>query len=444
MAVIYTGSAQISMLRYNDDFRYLLQDSSGKRGTEQLKYIPLPGGASASLGGEVREQMQYYNNINFGDVPPSFATSSTWQLWSRVTAHANLEISKKVRVFVQLGSAFRFLNSNPAAPEIEVNKLNLQQAFLDVRNDRFTLRLGRQELGYGSHRVITFREGPNVRLAFDGAVIKHSSNNRNIDLFALSPVISKPGAFDDETLKDLLAGIYATETIVPKTFLLDYYLLDFISQRRQYNFAGGKEDRKTLGFRAFSDRPLSNYDIEATYQFGKFNGQSIGAYRISVDLSYKLLSSKNITLGVAGNYASGDRDRNDGRLNTYNLLFSKPQYGLAAPIGATNIITLNPYLKATPIKHSSIYVAANFLWRQSVEDGTYSPTAIQMRPLPETLFKSKEKGLGTLLVLETSYSANKHVSFAFDGSYFFAGSYVRETGKGKDITYLSFKGTYKF
>jgi hypothetical protein len=444
MVVIFTGSAQIRMVRYDDDFRYLLQDSNGKQGTERLKYLSLPGGATVSFGGELREQIQYYNYINFGDVAPSSVTSTTWQLWSRVMAHANLDISKKVRVFVQFGSAFRLLNSNPATPEIEVNKLNLQQALLDVHNDKFTLRLGRQELSYGSHRVITFREGPNVRLAFNGAVIKHSSDKRKVDIFALSPIVSRPGAFDDETWKELLAGIYATETIVPKTFLLDYYLLDFISHRRQYNFAGGKEDRRTFGVRAFSERSRSNYDVEATYQFGKFSRQNISAYRISVDLSYQVLSSKNVTLGVAGNYASGDRDRNDGKLNTYNLLFSKPQYGLAAPIGATNIITLNPYVKARPIKRGSVYVGANFLWRQSVQDGTYSPTAIQIRPLPETLNKSKEKDLGTLLVLETNYFPNRYVSFAFDVSYFLAGRYVGETGKGKNITYLSFKGTYKF
>jgi len=39
---------------------------------------------------------------------------------------------------------------------------------------------------------------------------------------------------------------------------------------------------------------------------------------------------------------------------------------------------------------------------------------------------------------------NKHVIFAVDASYFAAGNYVKETGKGKDITYLSFKVNYKF
>ena len=141
---------------------------------------------------------------------------------------------------------------------------------------------------------------------------------------------------------------------------------------------------------------------------------------------------------------SGDKSKNDNQLNTYNLLFSKPQYGLTAPIGATNLINVNPYLKINPTKKIYIYISSYFMWRQSNQDGTYAPTAVEMRPVKTELFASTKKTIGTLLSLESAYSITKNLSFAIDASYFFAGSYIKETGKGKDITYLSFKGTYKF
>ena len=84
-------------------------------------------------------------------------------------AHANVDVGQKARVFVQLSSTYRFLNPNPFTQEIDQNELSLHQAFIDYRlNKNWAARIGRQEMSYGSHRLITFREGPNTRLTFDG------------------------------------------------------------------------------------------------------------------------------------------------------------------------------------------------------------------------------------------------------------------------------------
>jgi hypothetical protein len=445
MATVVAVKGQINMLRYNDDFSYLKQDSAIKTGTDQLKYLPLRGKSTVSFGGEVREQLQYYNNINFGDVPPAFSTTSAWQLWHRLMAHADIEVNKHIRVFTQLGSTFRFINPNPLTPEIEENKLSLHQAFIDYRlNSDWLLRAGRQEVSYGSHRLITFREGPNTRLTFDAAILRYSSEKRKIDLLALSPVVAQKGVFDDAGLKEFLIGFYATEWMGPKAFGVDYYLLNFTSKTRRYNFVSGRESRNVAGFRVFSNKPAANYELEATWQFGTFNDLRINAYSISADINHTFMSRSNWTAGIAANYVTGDKRRDDKQLNTYNLLFSKPQYGLTAPIGATNVITATPYIKANPTKRSSIYAGSSFVWRQSNADGTYSPGAIEMRPTPLSLPTSSKKAIGTLLTLETNYLLNQHIALAFDGSYFFAGNYVRETGKGKNIAYISFKASYKF
>lgn len=433
------------MLRYNDNFEYLRKDSVSKKGTEKLKLMRLSGKSFLSLGAEIREQWQYYRHINFGDVPPSAGKSTTWQLWQRVMFHANIELNKNVRLFTQLGSTHRFINQNPLIPEIEQNDLSLHQAFIDYRHkSSWLLRIGRQELSYGNHRLITFREGPNTRLTFDGIILKYKSGKRKIELLTISPVISKKGVFDDQSFTDWIAGIYATESIVQKWLKADYYFIHFTSSRRQYNFVKGKENRQIVGIRVFSENPATNYELEANYQFGKFNDLHINAYGISFDINHKLLPRKNVTVGIAGNYATGDRNNNDKQLNTYNLLFSKPQYGLAAPIGASNIVTVNPYVKFNLIRKINIYAGGNFMWRQSNQDGTYSPGAIETRPKPQMMFASAKKEIGTLWVLETALLLNRYVTFAMDASYFVGGNYVKETGKGKDITYLSFKATWRF
>jgi len=109
----YNTKSQVNLLRYNDNFEYLLKDSVSKKGTERLKYMKLYRTSTISIGGELREQLQYYRNINFGDVPPTFGKTTTWQLWQRVMVHANIGVSKNFRVFTQLGSTHRFINPNP-------------------------------------------------------------------------------------------------------------------------------------------------------------------------------------------------------------------------------------------------------------------------------------------------------------------------------------------
>jgi hypothetical protein len=437
-------SNPINMLRYNDNFNFVKTDSI-KVGINKLKHIPLGKHSNISFGGELREQYQYFDNTNFGDIPPTASKQSIGQLWHRVMVHSNIELGKKTRLFVQANSTFRFFNPNPLTPEIDENQLSLHQAFIDYNfNKHLMLRLGRQEVSYGNNRLLTFREGPNTRLSFEAVILKYHSEKRKIDLFAITPVISKPGVFDDQSFKEYVLGVYATETIVPKKLMLDYYFLNFLSESRKYNFKTGKENRQSIGIRAFSQNPKLNYELETTYQFGKFGSETISAFGISTDVHYKLIEKIKLEIGIVANYFTGDQNKSDKQLNTYNLIFSKPSYGLAAPIGSSNIINLNPYLKFSPIKKLSVYTGVYFMERQSNQDGTYSPGMAQLRPLPNILFVSEQKQIGTQLALETTYSLNKNISFAIDGAYFLAGTYIRETGKGNNITYLAAKATFKF
>jgi hypothetical protein len=434
----------INILRYNDNFTHLKNDSS-KTGTEQLKYMSLGKNTFLSVGGEVREVYQYFENQNFGDVPPTFKAVSTGQVWHRVMAHANLEIGSKVRVFFQLNNTLRLFNPNPLTPEIDENILSVHQAFIDWNmNKNWQLRLGRQEMGYGNNRILTFREGPNTRLTFDAAILKYKNAKRKFDFLAMSPVISKPEAFDDESFKDFVVGVYANEVVVPKQFLLDYYFLNFTSNQRRYNYVAGKENRQSYGFRAFSQNPKFNYELEGTYQTGSFNEQKINAFGLSADVNYKVSTKNNVIIGVAGNYISGDKNHTDNELNTYNLIFSKPSYGLAAPIGSSNIENINPYIKLNPTKKLFLQAGVYFMQRNSNQDGTYSPGMSQLRPNREKLYASASREIGTQYSLETNYMLNNHVSFAADLAYFDAGQYVKETGKGQNITYLSIKSTIKF
>lgn len=157
-----------------------------------------------------------------------------------------------------------------------------------------------------------------------------------------------------------------------------------------------------------------------------------------------LLPAKKGILGFAVNAASGEKNKGDNKLNTYNLLYAKPAYGLAVFVGTTNSISLNPYLKINPVEKLNMLTQVFFLARNSNQDGTYSPGMIENRPKTDNLFTTNKKSLGVFYVVETNYQQSKYFSLSFDASYFKAGNYPKATGSGKDITYLSFKSTFRF
>lgn len=440
-----SGRAQsnINLVRYNDDFSSCKNDSL-KKGFNRLKYISLGNRNFISLGGELREQFQLFKNINFGDVPPAYPVINPKQLNHRFMGHANIELGSHFRFFMQFNNTLRFFNPNPAAPEIDENQLSLHQAFADLKLRHWNFRLGRQELFYGNHRLITVREGPNTRQAFDGFLVKKTNKNGAIDFFALTKLISRKSVFDDKSFKEGLIGIYGTQYFLSRKLSLDYYVVNFQSRQRKYNYSSGFENRQTYGLRLFLNGKKINFEVEGAYQSGKFDSLKINAFNLVADVNLLVYPSKKGIVGLAVNAASGDKNSSDHTLNTYNLLFAKPAYGLAIPVGSTNMLSLYPYVKINPVQKLNLMAQVFFLARYSNQDGTYSPGMIQNRPGPDFSLNTTKNFLGIFYILETSFLQSKHLSLSFDASYFKAGNYPKETGKGNDITYLSFKSTFRF
>ncbi|MCI4651706.1 alginate export family protein [Phaeodactylibacter sp.] len=431
----------IKIFRYFDDFSYLQQSDSLERNWyEKLKFIPLHGQSNISFGGEVREMYQYFDNQNFGDIPPFFETDSEGFLWHRAMVHSNLRFNKRWRLFTQLNSTYTLFKRNPLTPEIDENRLSLHQAFVrvDLTNEGDFIQAGRQEFGKGTQLIIGMREGPNTRLTFDAFLIGSERQKRNIYAFIATPVISMQGVFDDKWIDELIWTFYVVNKLGKDN--LDVYYFGFHGSERVYNEIQSTEDRQTIGLRYWRESKGLNYSLESNYQFGNFNTQNISAYNISFEGDKAI--SDAIGIGMQLNYISGDQDPNDKRLNTYNLLYSKPQFGLAAPIGSTNLINLKPFIILFPFKKFRATLSNYWIWRQSDVDGVYTPAAVQIRP--SILNDSDAKFLGNQSTLELFYALNTNFQFFLDYALFQPGAYVKNTGKGETLNYFSFKTSFKF
>jgi Alginate export len=324
------GTPVYQRFRYDEDYRYLRDPAKRGELWDPIKYIPLNGAGDwyLSLGGEARERYELYNNDRWNPNSPDHDGF----LLQRYLLHADLHLGPSLRIFGQLQSCLEDWRNGGPRP-IDEDRLDVHQLFVDVRlpidsgdRNEFTLRVGRQEMAYGSARLIALREAPNIRQTFDAVKLLTRVGEWRVDAFLSRPVENDPGVFDDWGDDHInFWGVYATH---PLPFLKDanidlYYLgLD----RPDARFVQGTADerRHSIGGRFFGKCGAWDYNFEGTFQWGTFGSGDIIAWSLNSDTGYTFESITTTPhVGLHVDVLSGDANPNDDALGTFNALFPK-------------------------------------------------------------------------------------------------------------------------
>src|SRR6266446_596723 len=186
------------LLREDDDWSFLADPAERQDFWDPIKYIPLRSGRNGwflSMGGEAREIWEQIGNDNWGQQP--FMNGYFNQ---RFMFYFDVHYGKHVRSFVELKSGLNSYRIGGPRP-IDEKKLDFQAAFLELgtgdERNWIKVRVGRQEMEYGSGRLIDVREGPNVRLSVDGVKVKAGVGSGHIDGVAVRPDLDALGFFDN-------------------------------------------------------------------------------------------------------------------------------------------------------------------------------------------------------------------------------------------------------
>src|SRR5229473_2237813 len=253
-------------LRYDESYEYLRDPSRRSDYLDAIKFIPLNtnGDWHLTLGGEIRERYEYYHNSLWGRGPQD----DNGYLLQRYMVHADAHLGDYFRIFTQFKSGLEDGRNGGPRPT-DRDDFDLNQAFFDVRvpfleSDSLTLRAGRQELSYGSSRLVSAREAPNVRLSFDGVKAIVKVNGWQVDAFAVKPVRTKVGVFDDDP--DPNQNFWGLYAVTPFPWLpggnIDLYYLGLDRKNASFDQGTAHELRHSLGTRIWGRKAGWDYNFE--------------------------------------------------------------------------------------------------------------------------------------------------------------------------------------
>src|SRR5258707_4857870 len=367
------------LLREDDDWSFLADPAERQDFWDPIKYVPLRSGRNdwfLSMGGEAREIWEQIGNDNWGQQP--FMNGYFNQ---RYMFFLDVHYGQHVRSFVELKSGLNSYRIGGPRP-IDEKKLDFQTAFIEVGtgDDRnwIKFRAGRQEMEYGSGRLIDVREGPNVRLSFDGFKVKTGIGPWQTDGFAVRPDLDKPGFFNNVPNHAVgLWGVYAVRPLT-RGITLDTYYLGLDRKTAAFDRGVGHEVRHSIGTRlsrpVAQTKPDWDFDYEAVWQFGTFGSANVRAWTMASETGYTLPTILlKPRFSAKADISSGDDPRTN-TLRTFNPLFPKGNYfGVLATAGPgpINFIDVHPRAEATLPHGVTVSVDWIFQWRGRLRDGGY-------------------------------------------------------------------------
>ena len=433
-------------LRYEEDYSFLRDAACRSDVWDPVKYVALDpeGSVYASFGADARLRYEYFHNSLWG----RGAQDSNGYVLQRYLLHGDLHASPYLRVFAQFQSSLE--EGRAGGPRAtDEDTLEVNQAFLDLiaplsHGDSLTLRAGRQEIAYGSQRLVSVRESPNVRQTFDALRLILAVDGWRLDGFVSRPVQIEPGVFDDERDSErAFWGVYATGPVpVLPTGHTDLYYLGLQNDAGRFDQGIAREVRHTVGTRLWGRPGDWDYNVELIYQWGSFGRGDISAWGAASDTGYTFRAAPlRPKLGLRANINSGDRNPRDADLQTFNALFPKGAYfGEIAILGPANLFDVHPYIEVRITERVGVTVDTDAFYRQSDRDGIYSPAGGLLR----SGRVSHTSHVGEQVAIQPEWRIDRHLSLTANYTHFFAGRFLRDTGPGQDIDFVAAWAQYRF
>jgi hypothetical protein len=370
---------------------------------------------------------------------------------TRERFYADLWYGDRFRLYAEFIQADSF-NQDLTPLPIDRNYSDLLNLFVDVKLLDFDdhplyFRGGRQELLYGSQRLISPLDWANTRRTFQGGKLFYRGDKLDVDAFVVQPVIPDVTRFDSVDNQQVFSGFWTTYR-PRQAQTIDAYYLNLDNQNPVAVGRGGQ--RGGLNVSTFGGRYSGNdnnwlWDFEAMLQFGGYaNQQTLAkAYTAGFGYHFKCVPTTP-QFWVYYDYASGDPSPGVGNTHhTFNQLFPFGHYyfGYIDVVGRQNINDFNAQLSFYPTKWLTTWVQYHVFRLDSPFDALYNAAGVAIRRDPTGRAGTD---VGDELDLVTNFHIDKHQDILIGYSHLWAGDFIRFTAptpraaRSPDYTYIQY------
>jgi hypothetical protein len=429
---------------FNADWRYL--DRSEDRESDPfdfLKRIRLGDDFMFTAGGEFRYR---YNN----EVDSRLSGKDNVYDLTRTRVYGDFWYRDIFRIYGEFINAQSFNQDLPPLPIDQYNP-NFLNLFVDVKaatlyDQPLYVRGGRQELLYGSQRLISPLDWANTRRTFQGAKAFWQNEKFSLDGFVVQPVIPSANSFASVAWQQVFSGIWGTYRPI-KGEVIDLYYLDFQDSTMMYvgqNGVKGTENVSTAGTRWYGNKNNWLWDMEGMLQFGRYSNQGILANAYTVGGGYNFGKiPMNPTLWVYYDYASGDPNPGGDVHRTFNQLFPFGHYyfGMMDIVGRQNINDFHTELSIFPTKWWTVWAQYHVLRLDSPKDALYNSAGVA------TLVDPTGKAginVGEILTIVNNFTIDLHQNVFVQYSHLYAGDFLHRVGNGRSPDYLYLMYSFRF
>jgi len=346
--------------------------------------------------------------------------------------------------------------------------VDLHQGYILVKNagaQGLSLKLGRQEIIFGDHRLFGHFGWSQIGNSFDGARGTWASKMADVDLFwarisdndgaaagstagVIFPAAGQQGTDDQD-----IFGAYVTLkpvanwTIEPYWFLLTDGRTSAGAAAATYTTQAPNQHRHTLGGRINGKAGGLDATAEGAWQFGsvssgvagglagnQYRDLHINAHAEAVKVGYTMAAvPMKPRIGVEFNYASGDGDNassaagagNRGNMNTFDNLFPTNHfhYGYMDLMAWKNMVNYQVMFDVKPSDVSKFQI--NFIWHRlaNTRDNWYRAGQVAYAT---SAASNQAASIGQELDIHYWHTFKEKFKFEVGYGHFFTGEYLEK------------------
>ena len=427
---------------FDIDFRYLAKPGYEKDLFDPLKRIKLADDWLVSFGGNFWYRHVHETDSRLGSPLTPNNTDNTFNL-IRTRLHADIWYQDKFRLFAE-GIDSRSFSQTLAPLVSDANHTDMLNLFADIKlatakEGVAYVRVGRQELLYGSQRLISTLDWANTRRTFQGVKTFWRNPKLDVDAFWVRPMNVIPSGhnnFDNWDTNRNFYGLWATYKPQRGHFGDAYFLtLDNNNSGVSGGTIGtlntGNSLVHTIGTRYIGDTNNFLYELEGMYQFGQRAGRDISAFAVASGTGYRFAAlPMNPQVWLRYDFASGTKNANDAsHSNTFNQLFPFGHYymGFLDRVGRQNIHDFNSQVTFHPQQWLTVIAQYHRFYLANKTDALYNAGGFAS---VQDVTGQSGSHVGDEIDLRFNIHVNRHQDVLLGYSKLWAGEYLKATKPG--------------